>query len=244
MIASVHIPIYCGSEKAKAGALLTLKTVRMGFPTKRIIAHWMGDSNLSSRRACNIYDVEIVAYPSRCFNWQLISDLVTSLQDGFAVVDSDMVFFDSCESFETDALMAGEFIPEFFCPIANARTISRLHTAFLVFPDPELLRAKLKQIHNPTFPEFLPFEPFAPMFVWRNGVRVFYDSCSNLFHSVGGKRFDDSMLEKFEHVYSGSYAYKLPWPHQQFIDDVFENPCKAKGFRSVMQKFFSDRKIE
>jgi hypothetical protein len=247
MISSVHIPIYCESEQAKAGSLLTLKTVRLGFPTVPITAHWMADGEnfihcmpeLTS--LCNQFNIELLqGYGQR--NYGLIKNLCEMEETGFAVIDSDVVFFDDCEGFDSASRIAGEFIPSFDCPIAKARTACRLHPAFFVVPDPPRLRASLAELYQPAFPEFCPFDPFAPVTVFNHRKPLFYDVCSILYQAIGGESFDDAMLDKFEHCYSGSYAHRLPFPHAKFLSECYENPAKAKGFRAVMRKFYEERK--
>ena len=243
MIESVHIPIFCECEEGREGALLTLKTIRVGFPTAKVTAHWMGDYALSEvEDLCYKNHVNVVSSPSISRNGHLIAWLVATNQQGFSVVDCDVVFFDNCENFETDALIAGEFIPPFHCPIANAVTYSRLHTAFFVVPDPARLRKAIAKVYQTAFPKFCPFDPFSPVVTFQVREARFHDSCSVLYHAVGGYSFDAAMLDKFEHVYSGTYAHKLPWPHSKFIKDVYTDPSKAKGFRKVMDGFFADRK--
>jgi hypothetical protein len=242
MIKSVHIPVFCDSKEARGGALLTLKTIRVGFPTVPITVHWMGD-DVEVLEELKNQDVAALKFWSGLKrNDQLIKLLVGTEKNGFAVVDSDVVFFKNCENFQTNELIAGEFIPTFHCPIANAMTHSRLHTAFFVVPDPAKLREVISKVYHPAFPKFCPFDPFSPVTLFLDRKPLFYDSCSVLYHAVGGESFNEDMLNRFEHVYSGSYAHKLPWPHAKFINEVYTDPCKARGFRMVMDNFFTERK--
>lgn len=245
-IHSVHVPIYCSDATHKAGALLSLRTIRVGFPTLPITVHWVTPSELKfeeigiSINCC--YD-KVIQWGAPTTNDQIIKSLCTTEQKGFAVVDSDCVFFDNCEGFETTAQIAGEFIPAFDCPIAKARTVCRLHTAFLVLSDPPTLRKIISELYKPAFPQFCPFDPFAPVTTFSHRRPIFYDSCAILYQAIGGDSFDGAMLDKFQHLYGGSYAHLLPFPHQKFIDECFETPSKAKGFRNTMNRFFSERKV-
>ena len=246
MISSVHIPIYLENEAAKFGVFLTLKTIRVGFPTLPIFVHWMisREGNFAEVQKMTQDIIGTVICHDRMRNDQLIKMLVEREQKGFAVVDSDMVFFGNCEGLETDALIAGEFIPSFNCPIARARTASRLHSAFFVVPDPPRLRSAIAKAYEPVLPQFCPFDPFAPVAIFDGpNDPFFYDSCSILYHAVGGEKFDDAMLDKFEHCWAGSYAWKLPGPHWQFLHDVFANPKKARGFRSVVRQQLQNAKV-
>lgn len=255
LIKSIYIPIFSDSEKNRAGALLTLKTIRVGFPTVPITACLMRGCDTNVVGYAPLY--RFLGYAPLCrlsddiywdtnspftTNDQLIKSLVETEENGFAVIDSDVVFFDNCENFQTNALIAGELIPNFYCPIANSDTVSRLHTAFFVVPDPPKLRAAIKDVYTPMLPKFCPFNPFSPVTTFLGRRPLFYDSCANLYHALGGEAFNEAMLNKFEHCYSGSYAHLLPWPHAAFLESVYEKPSIAKGFRNVMNRFFENRK--
>jgi hypothetical protein len=238
-IHSVHLPIYCDNIKARAGALLTLKTIRIGFPTVPIVVHKMiGGTALNHRDYPDGFDLSGLSFKT---NDRLIKHLVETKDKGFAVIDSDVVFFRNCEDFETDALIAGEYVGQFYCPIAKALTASRLHTAFLVVPDPPKLRKAIAKAYTSDFPQFIPFDPFAPVMTFLSGVPFFYDACSILRHAVDGEMFKEDMLDRFEHLYSGSYAHKLPTNHQKFINSVFKNPQIAKGFRKALTRALGER---
>jgi hypothetical protein len=237
-IRSVHISIYCDDESKKAGALLTLKTVRVGFPNIPIVIHLMGGREMlfGDWNERTNYQVNI-ELPTT--NDRIIKGLVESESEGFAVVDSDVVFFESCEDFEPSDLISGEYIPEFVCPIAKAVTKARLHTAFLVVSDPVKLRRSIELAYRPAIPKFCPFDPFAPVTVFNDGTPIFYDSCAVLYQAIGGEKLGPDMLKRFEHCFSGSYATG-EWADR--IKAAYENPESARGVREIMAKFFEERK--
>lgn len=258
MIKSVHIPVYCPSVALKAGALLTFKTIRTGFPTVPIRAYWHGrDYGMFPELAalCQAAGVELVNQSEQS-NEKLIRHLLATERESFALVDSDMVFFENCETFEARGLIAGEYIPPFVCPIAQAATMSRLHTAFFVVPDPARLRQVIWSAYRPCMARYCPFDPFAPVVTFRDQTPWFYDLAANLFHlltgdglrsilnqDTGAECFDANMLACFEHMYAGSYADAVSAQHAALLLEVFRDPAKAKGFRNVMTKFFEERKI-
>jgi hypothetical protein len=240
-IESVHVPIYCDSEAAKCGALLTLKTIRVGFPNTCIVIHLMGGREMlvGDWNERTNYQVNI-ELPTT--NDRIIKRLVESESEGFAVVDSDMVFFENCEDFEPSGLIAGEFIPEFVCPIARAVTFSRLHTAFFVVSDPVKLRRAIDLSYRPAIPKFCPFDPFAPVVTFQGGVPHFHDSCSVLYHALHGysENFGADMLRRFVHMYGGSYVKN--GEHADRIKAAYENPETARGMRGIMTRYFEERK--
>lgn len=242
MIESVHIPIFCNNPELKAGALLTLKTIRVGFPNLPIVAHCCGiDGSIihEFEKVCKETDVRI-RWSQFGRNDRLIKLLCESEQKGFAVVDSDVVFFDNCEDYDSAEQfpISGEYISAFDCPIAKAFTESRLHTAFFVVNDPVKLRDWIARSYSPLLPKFCPFDPYAPTVTFQNSEPVFFDSCSILYHAIGGTWFDALMLDKFQHCFSGSYADRLPKLHLDFLNSVYKDPSKAKGFREVMSQYF------
>ena len=211
-ITSVHIPIHDDNP-------LTLKTIKVGFPTLPVTTYdCRGDFKTNDK---------------------LIEYLVNNKTQGFAVVDSDVVFFENCEDFEPRDLIAGEFIPEFVCPIAKAITHSRLHTAFFVVSNPVKLRHLIGTVYNPMLPKFCPFNPFVPVVTFQDRKPYFYDSCSVLYHAIGGENFEPNMLRRFEHLYGGSY---MTGPHRDRINAAYENPESARGVREMMTKYFDERK--
>jgi hypothetical protein len=218
--------------------MLTLKTIRVGFPTKPVFIHFTGGETI--RDEAKRFGFECAEDCDDDTNDKVIKKLVETKGEGFAVVDSDVVFFESCEDYEPGALIAGEFIPEFVCPIAKAVTYSRLHTAFFVVSDPVKLRRAIDLAYRPTIPKFCPFDPFAPVVTFQGGVPHFHDSCSNLYHAIGGESFGMHMLRRFEHLYGGSYT--TTGLHADRIKAAYENPETARGMRGIMTKYFEERK--
>lgn len=242
MIESVAIPIYCESEKDKSGALMTLKTVRVGFPTKDIFVYWYGGVESVWSEAHEIAPKGVTFLRGRAGmrNDLLIKQLAETQIKGFAVIDSDMVFYENCEDYECNGLIGGEYIPEFVCPISKAITASRLHTAFFVVPDPVNLRRAIDLAYRPAIPKFCPFDPFAPVVTFKDQVPYFHDSCSVLYHAVGGEKFEPDMLKRFEHLYGGSYMAGTL--HADRIKAAYDDPEKARGTRDMMAKYFDERK--
>ena len=252
MIKSVHIPVFCENPELMAGAVLAFKTVRVGFPSARITVHWMGrvcPAVLDYFETCehagkSWVDKPFVPSNGRTTNDELLRQLVYTEEESFAMIDSDMVFFKSCEDFETKKLICGEFIPQFYCPIATAITRSRLHTAFFVVSSPILLRETIKELFRPLLPKFCPVDFFAPQTTFIDGKAFFYDSAAMLFQAIGGESFSEEMLDKYEHLYSGSYSHLLPPFHQELQKKAIREPETAKGFRKiVMNKYFSERLV-
>lgn len=242
MIKTVHIPIFCGSEEAKSGAFLTLKTIRVGFPNTYVCIHWTGGSE-------KLFDEMCALAKANCLNMtmqpdltndKIIKQLADQEKDSFAVVDSDVVFFENCEDYEPGGVISGEFTPEFVCPAAKAVTASRLHTAFFVVDKPATLNRVICLAYKPLSPRFCPFNPFSPVTVFDKATPRFYDSCSVLYHAIGGYAFDRDMLKRFEHLHGGSWA--PPGLHRDRINAAYENPETARGVRAMVSKFMRERK--
>ena len=244
MIKTVHIAVYCRETALKAGALLTLKTIRVGFPTASVYVHWAGDDETVERQckaACVKAQAEFVR--SGETQAQLMRRMTSTSDECFAFVDSDVVFFEQCEGFESCGMLAGEFIPQFVCPIARAITVARLHSAFLIVRDPVALREELHRVYQPMMARHCPFDPFTGVVTWHDGRPWFRDVAANLYHAVGGESFGPDMLRRFEHLYAGSYSDLVSPEHRAQLEAAYANPETARGFRKVMDKFFSDRSL-
>lgn len=246
MIKSVHVPVYCDKLDLKYGALLVFKTIRVGFPTFPIFVHWHGllfEVYQEVREYCEKLNITIVTDNTfMCdTNDVLLRKLVSHETDGFVICDSDVVFFESVEGFIPNQHMAGEYIEKFLCPIANAVTFPRLHTALMFIRDASELRYLIENKYTPVLKRFCPLNPFRPVVTFINGQAAFHDSASILFNMLSGESFDKDMLNKYEHIYSGSYASHIP-NLVDFHKKVYTNPSLAKGFREiVMNKFYETR---
>jgi hypothetical protein len=60
-----------------------------------------------------------------------------------------------------------------------------------------------------------------------------------LYHAIGGNKFDDGMLRRFEHLYAGSYAIG---EHRDRINAAYQNSENARGTREIMTRYFEERK--
>jgi len=242
MTRTVHIPFYCDHKDKMAISFLFIATIRVGFPTYPIYVHWMGGVEKAKLKL-----MEICA---QC-NFQLEEDLqgtnITLMehlckisQEDFILADSDLVFFDSVEGWNSHEFLSGELIPKFVCPVAFALTQPRLHTALLFVHKPQDMMHKIKTLYRPLLPQFCPYNPFVPTVVYHEGKPIFYDGCALLFHQLRGEAFPPSMLDKYEHMYAGPYIDTIP-RHKEFLSQVTFDPTKAKGFRAtIMDKYYEN----
>jgi hypothetical protein len=101
------------------------------------------------------------------------------------------------------------------------------------------LLQEIDRIYRPVLSKFCPFDPFAPVVTFKDQDPYFHDSCSVLYHAIGGEKFGPNMLRRFEHLYGGSYMTGL---HRDRINAAYDNPESARGTREIMIKYFEERK--
>lgn len=234
MSRKVFIITRCTDLSMKESALLTFKTIRVGFPTWDISCIYLGDFaevEESVRNYC--YDLQITLFTHYTFktNNEAIEFLTITGKEDFVVVDSDMVFHKSLEWYEPTALLAGRHVPEYYDDYVKATTKERLHSSLLYFTHLQAIR----DLTNNYFPQngrFTPYNVFNPVVVTQKGSHIFYDTCSILFNLISGEAFGSDVLECYDHLLAGSFykdvVKELGVPSNTW-EGAFANPSSIKG---------------
>lgn len=250
----VHILITVRKLELLPAALLVFQTLRTGFPAAPV--HVWGNALPlfvidQVMKACvaagaTFRNLLPVAHD------QWIEQLVMKEARPFWICDGDMVFFDECEWFFTDAdtdLFAGRFEPPWHEPWTDSDHVERLHTCLQWF-NPVALRAAMAGWLHRTVPGVfahaeMPLirQTFIPV---RAGRTVFYDSTAGLWHAGGGTRFTERQNQCFEHLHCGSYSDEvakcealkgLPQMHAAII----ASPERARGIQTQQKAFYQAR---
>jgi hypothetical protein len=232
-----------------ATGMLTLKSVRVGFPTANIFiidnASEKGQQAAIATEAGRI-GAEVITWEKRLPHYKVFEKVFSanyaleSAPGTTVFLDSDVVFFKSCEDWRFNTGLAGMLIPQHLSRYTNTQTASRLHTSFLVV-EPELMDRDMVVAGFAKW-DFADTELFRPQIVYTRRVPMFYDTCANLFHMVGGTSFIGKHYDCYEHIFCGSsrdYAKKHLPPE---LWDLFDNmhqvaltePEKLRGFNSAM----------
>ena len=186
---------------------LVFKTVRVGFPTAKITAHINGD--------CESYcpNIQSTALEAGCavFNrpetihHRWIESLIESEQDPFWICDTDIIFYSKAEHWEFESALAGWRMPEFHDEFTGAITRSRLHGS-LLYINPSKVKEGVAEYRSGMLQE-TPFNPMAsliyPLCLPFNGKPHFHDTCSLLYHAIGGTAFTDTQKDAYYHFHYG-----------------------------------------
>ncbi len=142
---NVFILTYCRNTELFYGTELIFKTLRVGFPNARITV--VDNASIPEVRD----EIELLAKENDCLFEQIlepglkhhkfiqntIRDIANdkSLKNGPLVfLDPDICFWDSCEDFSFDGLIAGRLLGSFNEIVAKTLTMTRKHASFMCFP--------------------------------------------------------------------------------------------------------------
>lgn len=203
---NVFILATCRKPELAPMTELVFKTLRVGFPTANITVYINGEC----RNNCPNLKLESGTIVTECdtIHHKWIKQLIQSEQEPFYVLDTDVIFYESFERFVfPGSALAGWRIPEFQDEFTGAITRSRLHTS-LLYIDPVRVREQLEKYRS-QFPA-TPFNPLAssfyPLCLPFNGKGYFYDTCSMLYHAIGGTEFTAEQKNAYFHFNFGTLS--------------------------------------
>ncbi len=247
--------IKAGMRKAELlpAVLLVFKTVRVGFPTARIVVHGgdLGaDAMLAVREAARSVHAEFfyASVPMAHDAW--IEKLLHEETEPFWICDTDIVFFGKVEDWSAPTFM-GRFEPEFDEEWTQTRHVERLHSSLMYF-NPGATRAALRcwMAKIPAlitasceFPLIRQTFIAAP-YIERSGqVIYFYDVCAGMYHAIGGTRFTPEQDACFEHLHCASYVDLIRLKGLQDAHyAIYADFRVAKGMQLVQAEYYKSRK--
>jgi hypothetical protein len=191
-----------------------LNTVRVGFPKADIIAEVnLGETIPSyfsklAKRGSDV-GVKVCPTPKLLHHADWIRRVIEDTEGGpLVIIDPDTHFWKSCEDWEFPGyLMAGYYVPEMWNDFSKCKSYARLHSSFLFFPDVTALKERIQKLYPYSFGKlgnYHPCDPFMPSVKFVDQKPVFWDTCSVLYHMVGGYRFTEKELDCYEHLNSAS----------------------------------------
>lgn len=246
---NVSILATCRKPELLDYTTLVFKTIRVGFPTANIRV----DGNELPDYAFEA--VKIACEQSGCEFWNGIHGIHHQWVEGecrdkkepFVLCDTDMIFFDEVESWKFDTSLAGWRIPEWRDDFSGCVTRARLHTS-LLFVDPVKLREDISKFYANVFEsEFTPrANLFHPLVVPFKKTPLFYDTCSMLYHAIGGTAFTEQQLDALFHFNFGSISdIVLPRLPRQDQDNfrlaraaILQNRSRGKGMWRSQQNWY------
>lgn len=229
---------------------LVFKTLRIGFPTAKVTVF---DNNLSVEHRglldtiCKDVGAGLrgtLSQPSIHHTW--IEELAKREKEPFYVLDTDVIFYESFERFTFETALAGCRIPEWKDEFTNAITRARLHTS-LLYVNPQKVREAVAA-YEKQFPE-TPFNPLANLFypvcLPFNQRGYFYDTCSLLYHAIGGASFTAEQLSAYFHFHFGTIP-DVVLPHlpagdsiQRRRSEVLANPELGRGLWREQMEYYA-----
>lgn len=242
----IHILSTCRRPEGLKMATLVFDTLRVGFPHENVKVHINGD-------VCR-EDIDVAARSAGCetfhahtIHHEWIAGLIAAEREPFIVLDTDVIFYDPFDMSEFRGPLHGYRTPEFQDSFTQSVTRARLHTS-LLYIDPEDVRRRVGLFTAPSLGhEFAPVSnPVYPVVVAMNGFRVFYDTCSVLYHAIGGNDFTDQQKDKYFHFHFGTIDDivfpKLPAEEAEAMKStrkrVLDNPYLGRGMWREQERYY------
>src|SRR5678815_1233002 len=176
---NVHVLATCKNDSLWPYTVLFLKTIRVGFPTARIIVTANGLSpSQNERLKAGADKINAQVRIDRLEHPEWIQTLLENEQDPFWICDTDVIFYKPVEDWRFSTGISGYLIPEFKDEYTQLVTRSRLHTS-LMYIDPYEVKRELDAFKE-TFREtnFNPVGNLIAPAVIPHHIPYFYDTTS------------------------------------------------------------------
>jgi len=249
---TVFILTYCRNIDLLHGSTLIFDTIRTGFPTAEVVVCDNSSlpearseiKRLAEREACKFIQIE-----NEISHWEFLTKIIFNAKGTIVFLDPDVIFWENCEQWEFNSLMAGRYLPTFNDPYTKTMTLERLHTSFLWIPSAENLTAKVYESVLNNF-DFMPIKPFSFLFgeelYWYDTLGSLYSLYKNDCHN-----FTEYELSSYDHLFVGSHSDRviphLPEKYQEMIKTSNElavrDPQKLKGLWKQQEEFFNEMEI-
>jgi len=241
---NVFILTFCRNRELFYGTELIFKTLRVGFPNARVTV--IDNASLQEVRP----EIESHARKNDCIFKQLPSPGIQhhefiqntikasakdqSLDGPLVFLDPDLSFWDCCENFAFEGLMAGRLFGKFFDHMAQAIAMPRLHTSFLWIQDVNRLVDEIEKIKSRHFD----FEPFTPYSCILDGAWYRFDTGASLYAAISNKAsyFTEEHFNCYDHLYCGSHfdwLFPLYDPESQKMMSKIHNCAKNGNYQSL-----------
>lgn len=261
----VFILLTCRKQELLPYTTLVFKTVRTGFPTAEIILRSNGLPDYAMgalEKLAKDADCQWEDDRSPTIHHRWIEALVDRDTEAFWICDSDIIFYEAVEDWKFDTALAGWRIPEFQDEFSGSITRARLHGS-LLYMDPDKVNAQWAE-KTKACPEtpFTPLvNPFNPIVQPINGRLYFHDTCSVLYHAIGGTEFTDRQKEAFFHFNFGTIP-DLVIPRIAGIaardsvhayagmamvaarEAILSNPILGRGQWRAQEEYYKERPVQ
>lgn len=211
MTPTVHIFVSCRRPELQPLSLLVFRSLRVGFPTAPVVIHLNPSAcDASTVSACQRIGREIgatVIGSSAHQHDEWIEDRLKSERDPIAIVDTDMVFYESVEGWQFRHPIAGAYEPRHLNPVTKVVHWDRLHTS-LLFVRPQDLRERIAgwTWRLPRLPFKIQTSLFRQQWLVMAGHLVLADTNCLLYQATGGDAFTPEQRDAYSHLHCGTWS--------------------------------------
>lgn len=253
---TVYVLTFCRQFDLVYGSTLLFRSLRTGFPTARVVVvdnDSVPDARPLIRAAAAAAGCEFRQLESRqaVTHHAFLARTVRDHPSGTVVVlDPDVMFWDSCEGWHFDGLIAGRVIPAFDDAFSGCLTWSRPHSSFLWIQDVGRLRDAIRVLQH----RYVDFDPFTP-YMLRCGQRWWrLDTGANLAAALGPavSAFAARELDSYDHLFCGCHLDLVAASLDPETRRAFEDSHQAarhdyralRGLWRAQAAFFESRRVE
>ena len=236
---------------------LSLNTLRVGFPTARIEVYCnpcgLDLQRDIMKRTVNSVCAEFNELDEPIHHADWIAERIEWCDDfPLVLVDPDMIFWEDCEGFKFDALIAGACVPDHWNHWSKCAYRARLHTSFLWINDPRALMNAIPMQNHP----YQPFDPFMPVMVYDYGRPTFYDTLAILCHALPREQvvcFEVKHLNCYDHINSASFFHEMQkrWDTDAQREEfarihklAVEDPAQLRGLWRKTKAYYDQQAAE
>lgn len=244
---SVKILASCRSPELARMTTLVFETLRIGFPTAKVTVYLNGSTDIHCPEIVPLLNkMGIYFEATGTIHHEWIQRLVETEKEPFFTLDTDVIFYENFERFTFDQPIAGFRVPEWRDEFSGCITRSRLHPSLMYF-DQKQISDKLQE-RFAVCPD-TPFTPkanvFNPVITPLNGRLYFHDTCSLLYHSIGGQTFTDEQKDAYFHFNFGTIPDLVLTrlnngrKMEQARAEVLANPQLGRGMWRAQEAYYS-----
>lgn len=208
---TVFIVTYCQDLESLYGSTLVFKTLRIGFPTAEV--HVVDNNSLPEaaaeiRAPAEATGCQFHAMPPGLPHFILLYELVLKFApEGTAILlHPDVCFWENCEGWSFDKLIAGRLIPQHWDILAECLLVPHLHSQFWWIQDVRRFRERILNEYIKAIVD--PVSAFAPYYLRHEGVSYKFEVGASLYANFKEEIhcFTERELDCYDHLIGGTYA--------------------------------------
>jgi hypothetical protein len=222
---TVFVLTYCQDLSTLYGSTLIFKSLRIGFPTAEV--HVVDNNSIPEAqqeiraRAAEQGGV-FHSLPTTQHHFQVLHDLsLDPTREGRVILlHPDLCFWEDCERWKFDALIAGRVIPAFVDVTNGGIIMPHLHSQFWWIEDARRFREVITREYAAAAAD--PLCGFVPFYSRENGGRRKYEIGAGLYATFADQihAFTAQELDCYDHLIAGTYSNFMIALLRQQADDT------------------------